>query len=73
MTYQRRRPIHSDEGLMLETSVFESFTVAIYIIDLVVDNLLEQNVQLHEGRITFSGFQHILATNPFYWKLQHSG
>ena len=33
--------IHFDEGLKLETSVFESLTVAnlLLIIDLVVDNL----------------------------------
>ena len=31
--------IHSDEGLTLETSVFESFTVANLPYDLVVDNL----------------------------------
>ena len=31
--------ILSDEGLTLETSVFESFMVAYFLIDLVVDNL----------------------------------
>ena len=35
------RMIHSDEGLKLKMSVFESFMVAtvIYLIDHVVDNL----------------------------------
>ena len=34
---------HSDEGLTLETSVFESFNLQwlIYLIDLVVDNLFQ--------------------------------
>ena len=32
--------IHSDEGLKLETSVFESLRWLIYLVDLVVDNLL---------------------------------
>ena len=42
VSYVRYSLIHSDEGLTLETSVFESSTVAttIYLSDLVVDNLL---------------------------------
>ena len=38
---EQNKPLSkSDEGLKLETSVFESFTVANLPIDLVVDNLL---------------------------------
>ena len=38
-TYHEIRLIHSDEGLTLETSVFESLRWLIYLIDPVVDNL----------------------------------
>ena len=47
-------PLHSDEGLKLETSVFEYFTLA-NSPDVVVDNLLQC--------FTFPPTQHTISTS----------